>query len=764
MAPFIAIDFTGQKGSENCSVAPMMGKARKVSKGLTSGFVPDYRHSVETVGESEGFGSSVRVENEMTASGDSLPIKRKYENYDKYGVPVQVVSMSTISRSKKKDLKTRLKKELELLRSFEREVSSSSNVVFSPSSETRSCSDGKKRPTINSYQGPSAVSNIQRGRKLAPPRKGPGLKQCQSGKIQTGRSAASLSTPIDTLLKQCLTLLDRLMSHQYGWVFNDPVDAEKLNIPDYHTVIKHPMDLGTVKRRLTGGDYSNLLNFANDVRLTFSNAMSYNPRGTDVHVMAETLSKIFETRWKQIAKKLNSSASMQSMPSRVGSSFGTGNGAPVHDINKNEASSTDSKIKLDSVRQTMTDKEKQSLITELEALLGELPDKIVNFLKEQSSTAGQTCEDEIEIDLEALDDDTLFQLRKLIDEYKQEKHKIYLEAGPCEIELVREPGISNSSILANKGDNQAEMDVDVGENDISLVNYPPVEIDKDAAHKESKLNSSSTSSSDSGSSSSDSGSSSDHESDGPEVSASASNVKVSLADPGENIDKSNVKNDGTNTPQLDENDSHNKLPHMNAETHQEEENAPSERPVSPDKLYRAALLRSRFADTILKAREKTLEQGEDQDPEKLRIEREQLERQLKAEKARLQADAKAAEEARKKADAEVAAEAAAEARRKRELEREAAREALLKMEKTVEINENSKFMEDLEMLRAAAAEEVVIPSTSAEERIPDQSQSLEQLGSFNFQGNSNPLEQLGLYMKVDEEEEEEEEASGGRPD
>uniref|UniRef100_A0A7N0URX9 Uncharacterized protein n=1 Tax=Kalanchoe fedtschenkoi TaxID=63787 RepID=A0A7N0URX9_KALFE len=713
MAPFIAIDFTGQKGSENCSVAPMMGKARKVSKGLTSGFVPDYRHSVETVGESEGFGSSVRVENEMTASGDSLPIKRKYENYDKYGVPVQVVSMSTISRSKKKDLKTRLKKELELLRSFEREVSSSSNVVFSPSSETRSCSDGKKRPTINSYQGPSAVSNIQRGRKLAPPRKGPGLKQCQSGKIQTGRSAASLSTPIDTLLKQCLTLLDRLMSHQYGWVFNDPVDAEKLNIPDYHTVIKHPMDLGTVKRRLTGGDYSNLLNFANDVRLTFSNAMSYNPRGTDVHVMAETLSKIFETRWKQIAKKLNSSASMQSMPSRVGSSFGTGNGAPVHDINKNEASSTDSKIKLDSVRQTMTDKEKQSLITELEALLGELPDKIVNFLKEQSSTAGQTCEDEIEIDLEALDDDTLFQLRKLIDEYKQEKHKIYLEAGPCEIEqLVREPGISNSSILANK----------------------------------------------------DSGSSSDHESDGPEVSASASNVKVSLADPGENIDKSNVKNDGTNTPQLDENDSHNKLPHMNAETHQEEENAPSERPVSPDKLYRAALLRSRFADTILKAREKTLEQGEDQDPEKLRIEREQLERQLKAEKARLQADAKAAEEARKKADAEVAAEAAAEARRKRELEREAAREALLKMEKTVEINENSKFMEDLEMLRAAAAEEVVIPSTSAEERIPDQSQSLEQLGSFNFQGNSNPLEQLGLYMKVDEEEEEEEEASGGRPD
>jgi hypothetical protein len=34
----------------------------------------------------------------------------------------------------------------------------------------------------------------------------------------------------------------------------------------------------------------------------------------------------------------------------------------------------------------------------------------------------------------------------------------------------------------------------------------------------------------------------------------------------------------------------------------------SERQASPEKLYRAALLRSRFADTIVKAREKLLTQ------------------------------------------------------------------------------------------------------------------------------------------------------------
>lgn len=38
------------------------------------------------------------------------------------------------------------------------------------------------------------------------------------------------------------------------------------------------------------------------------------------------------------------------------------------------------------------------------------------------------------------------------------------------------------------------------------------------------------------------------------------------------------------------------------------ESAATERQVSPDKLYRAALLKERFADTILKAREKALNQ------------------------------------------------------------------------------------------------------------------------------------------------------------
>ena len=75
---------------------------------------------------------------------------------------------------------------------------------------------------------------------------------------------------------------------------------------------------------------------------------------------------------------------------------------------------------------------------------------------------------------------------------------------------------------------------------------------------------------------------------------------------------------------------------------------------------------------------------------------------------------------------------------------------MMQMEKTVEINENSRFLEDLELLRAAPAEQQ-LPS-SVDETSPDHSHSQDGLGGFRF-GGSNPLEQLGLYMKVDDEEE-----------
>ncbi|KAK9278613.1 hypothetical protein L1049_028186 [Liquidambar formosana] len=764
MAPTVPIEFIGQKESRNCLFALMMGKTRKVSKGHSTGFVPDFRHAVETMGESEGFGSSGRVDTEMTASEDSCAPKRKcislnVDGYDSFGVPIQVLSVSKMSRSERKDLELRLKMELKQIRVLQKRVASlSSNVVIlSPSSDVPSCSDGQKRPPPESFQRLSGIS-AQQGKKQVPPgRNGPHMKRGHSGRFQSAKRAAPPSTSDAMLMKQCQILLNRLMSHQFGWIFNTPVDVEKLNLPDYFTVIKHPMDLGTVKSKITSGEYSSPLGFATDVRLTFSNAMTYNPPGNDVHFMAESLGKFFEVRWKSIEKKLPVATDAQLVDVETET-------APcMPPSKKNKVPSIGNTAKSEPVRRIMTDEEKLKLSAELEGLLGELPESIVDFLKQQSCNAGQTGEDEIEIDIDALSHDTLFTLRKLLDDYLLEKQKIQAKTEPCEVELVNESGFSNLSMQPCKGNDNVDEDIDIGGNDPPTSSYPPVEVEKEAAHRNSKCSSSNSSSSESGSSSSDSdsGSSSGSESDGAKAFVPVSATKETLGS-GSNLDQKgsdigdpDIANQSTSCLGQVEQDSQTRP--ISAEEdggHLEGESAPSERQVSPEKLYRAALLRSRFADTILKAREKTLEKGEKQDPEKLRIEREELERRQKEEKARLQAEAKAAEEARRKAEAE----AAAEARRKRELEREAARLALQKMEKTVDINENSQFMEDLEMLRAAPDEH--IPSIIAEAS-PDHSQN--GLGSFKLQG-SNPLEQLGLYMKVDDDDEEEEGEPQSVPD
>ncbi|XP_041007235.1 transcription factor GTE8-like [Juglans microcarpa x Juglans regia] len=716
-----------------------------------------YGNTINTAGESEGSGISGRIDIEITASEDSNVPKRKCislnsKNCDAFGVPMQVLPLSNMLRSERKELIHRLKLELQEIRVLQTkvELQRTNAVTLSSSSDILSCSNAQTVARVENVRKSSAFTSVP-SKKLNNPCHGLGKKLNPTGPKQkgwnrsmSGRFESTPSTANVILMKQCEALLKRLMSHQYAWVFNTPVDVEKLNIPDYHTVIKHPMDLGTIKTKLASGAYSSLWDFHADVKLTFNNAMTYNPPGNNVYLMADTLAKYFDLRWKAIEKKLPKTDA-QLLPAKSG---------PREDVviakkvtppsKKRKITSLPHEVMPKPVKRIMTDEEKHSLGRELESLLGEIPVRIIDFLREHSSNGRKCGEDEIEIDIDDLSDDTLFSLRKLLDDYLQEKQKKHARTEPCEIELFNESGPSNSFMQPCKGNDPGDGDIDFGGNEPPITSYPPVEIEKNAAHRTSKCISSGRSSD------LESGSPSESESDGDKASIPADVPKVPEAvNSGAQLDEKTNAVDPLEGNQsvsgLDQVEQTvlQKPSSVDQDCRQDGDSAPTERQVSPEKLYRAALLKNRFADTILKAREKTLTQGEKWDPEKLRREREELELERWKEKARLQREAKAAEEARRRAEAEDAAES----RRKRELEREAARQALLQMEKTVEINDNSLFLEDLEMLRSGPAEQ--LPS-SVDETSPDHSQ--DGLGSFKF-GGSNPLEQLGLFMKVDEEEE-----------
>lgn len=733
----------------------MMGKNARFSGGY-------YRsNAFETTGESEGSGSSGRIDAEITASEDSSAPTRKCINlnpdkWDAFGVPLQVLSLPNLSRSERKDLVHKLTSDLEQIRILQKKVGvqRTNGVTVSSSSDILSCSNGPNRPQVQNSRK-SLVMTCGPGKKVNPvSNNSRGWNRGTSGRFESaGKPTSTTGTGNVILMKQCETLLKRLMSHQYGWVFNTPVDVVKMNIPDYYTIIKHPMDFGTIKEKMASNAYSSPLEFLADVRLTFSNAMMYNPPGNDFHIMADTLRKFFEARWKAIEKKLPVTKP-QSLPEKSAPRANVETAKAIPPAKRKKIEIMCQEIVPTAVKPVMTDQEKHNLGRELESLLAEMPVHIIDFLREHSSNGRETGEDEIEIDIDDLSNDTLLTLRKLLDDYLEEKQKNQANVEPCEIELLNESGLSNSSMQQGKGNDLPDEDIDIGGNEPPVSSYPPMEIEKDTAIKSSKRVSPGSSSG------SESSSSSDSESDDVKASSPISASKVpKVSGHKDKLDEKTGSGDPLDVNQsvsgLDqlEHTSQQKPSSVESDFRQDGESAPNERQVSPDKLYRATLLKNRFADTILKAKEKTLSQGDKGDPEKLRREREELELQKRKEKARLQAEAKAAEEARRQAEAD----AAAEARRKREVEREAARQALLKMEKTVEINENSRFLEDLEMLRTAPAEQ--LPS-SVDETSPDHSQ--DGLGGFKF-GGSNPLEQLGLYMKEDDEEEDAEPPSVPNP-
>ncbi|XP_010529130.1 PREDICTED: transcription factor GTE12 isoform X2 [Tarenaya hassleriana] len=110
---------------------------------------------------------------------------------------------------------------------------------------------------------------------------------------------------VRNVFHQCSLLLKSIKEHRFGWVFAKPVDPVKLNIPDYFSVIPKPMDFSTIECKLAKNGYNSKEEFAADVRLTFSNAMLYNPPENMVHRMAKELNEIFALRWKLLQRKRN---------------------------------------------------------------------------------------------------------------------------------------------------------------------------------------------------------------------------------------------------------------------------------------------------------------------------------------------------------------------------------------------------------------------------------------------------------------------------
>ena len=98
----------------------------------------------------------------------------------------------------------------------------------------------------------------------------------------------------------CLPILDDILKEKYAFtIFGQPVDPVALGLTDYYEIVKLPMDLGTIRKKLDLNSYRDLDTFRFDINLVFDNALLYNPEESDVHSLAKNLKKQFEGTYRK---------------------------------------------------------------------------------------------------------------------------------------------------------------------------------------------------------------------------------------------------------------------------------------------------------------------------------------------------------------------------------------------------------------------------------------------------------------------------------
>ncbi|XP_008782804.2 transcription factor GTE7-like [Phoenix dactylifera] len=385
---------------------------------------------------------------------------------------------------------------------------------------------------------------------------------------------------LSAMMKKCGQILTKLMKNKKSVWFNSPVDVVGMGLHDYFQIIKHPMDLGTVRSKLSKGLYPSPLEFAADVRLTFNNALIYNPEGHEVHKLADQFLRLFEGLFCPSYEKYEKQQSAVAREEEERHRVSSWSRAPVieravrpepvdpvilppattpapipipslapppvqakqpplqqsqppqqHPVVGRVMMGKQPKPKAkDANKRAMSFEEKRKLSLGLQSLPQEKMAQVLQIVRKRNVDPAQSG-DEIELDIEMMDTETLWELDRFLCNCKKMMSKIKRkEAMASHLISAAPPAPAATMVMAESGDRSPvtvetpeavaakrskkgdaiEEDVDIGD-DMPCTNYPSVEIEKDAGYASSSTSSGSDSSSSSDSDSGSSGSDSDED-------------------------------------------------------------------------------------------------------------------------------------------------------------------------------------------------------------------------------------------------------------
>lgn len=88
------------------------------------------------------------------------------------------------------------------------------------------------------------------------------------------------------------------------WNLGYPLDWDSFVFEDYFDIVKNPMDLSTIKRKLDTGQYQEPWQYVDDVWLMFNNAWLYNRKTSRVYKFCSKLAEVFEQEIDPVMQSL----------------------------------------------------------------------------------------------------------------------------------------------------------------------------------------------------------------------------------------------------------------------------------------------------------------------------------------------------------------------------------------------------------------------------------------------------------------------------
>lgn len=103
--------------------------------------------------------------------------------------------------------------------------------------------------------------------------------------------------------KECQNLIIKMIQTPRCDPFKQPVDVEGLNLTNYYDIVKQPMDLSTIQKKLENNEYEELKDLRSDLELIFDNCILYNGRKGTLGKLAADLKRYSQINTKKIEEK-----------------------------------------------------------------------------------------------------------------------------------------------------------------------------------------------------------------------------------------------------------------------------------------------------------------------------------------------------------------------------------------------------------------------------------------------------------------------------